>query len=352
MLDLHTHSTFSDGSDTPTQLAEKAHHLGISAIALTDHDTTLSYDEMSTACSKLGLELVTGVEVSLRDTEFPRVRDGVTKARNVHVLAYFLPLDAEHPIQKKLTSLRRDRDSRNHELVTLLQEKGFEDLTLAYLTEMTGNVDSIGRPHFARAMIDLHPELVGEQNENTWNRIFTDWLGTEPFNEDAIPGVVVLLTEQFGVEVDHGPGEVRTADGIHVAGHFGQVGEGEVLKSLLLEQRHQLVVSTVAVVAQRSQLLLEGVFGVQGQEVGQHVDVARFGDAVAHPGELGVAQRDLHAGHRFESEPRARRRHFVVTQRRVVVGQRDRRYTQIVCLFGQLRGRVRSVGERGVSVKI
>ena len=179
MLDLHTHSTFSDGSDTPTQLAEKAHHLGISAIALTDHDTTLSYDEMSTACSKLGLELVTGVEVSLRDTEFPRVRDGVTKARNVHVLAYFLPLDAEHPIQKKLTSLRRDRDSRNHELVTLLQEKGFEDLTLAYLTEMTGNVDSIGRPHFARAMIDLHPELVGEQNENTWNRIFTDWLGTE-----------------------------------------------------------------------------------------------------------------------------------------------------------------------------
>ena len=179
MLDLHTHSSFSDGSDTPTQLAKKAHDLGISAIALTDHDTTLSHDEMSAACSKLGLELVTGVEVSLRDTEFPRVRDGVTKARNVHVLAYFLPLDAEHPIQQKLTSLRHDRDSRNHELVTLLQEKGFEDLTLAYLTEMTGNVDSIGRPHFARAMIDLHPELVGEQDENTWNRIFTDWLGTD-----------------------------------------------------------------------------------------------------------------------------------------------------------------------------
>ena len=204
MLDLHTHSTFSDGSDTPTQLAEKAHHLGISAIALTDHDTTLSYDEMSTACSKLGLELVTGVEVSLRDTEFPRVRDGVTKARNVHVLAYFLPLDAEHPIQKKLTSLRRDRDSRNHELVTLLQEKGFEDLTLAYLTEMTGNVDSIGRPHFARAMIDLHPELVGEQNENTWNRIFTDWLGTEGA---AYVSKTSMPVEEF-VDASNGSGTV------------------------------------------------------------------------------------------------------------------------------------------------
>jgi predicted metal-dependent phosphoesterase TrpH len=179
VLDLHTHSTFSDGSDTPTQLAEKAHHLGISAIALTDHDTTLSHDEMSAACARLGLESVTGVEVSLRDTEFPRVRDGVTTPRNVHVLAYFLPLEAEHPLQQKLAALRHDRDRRNHTLVTLLQEKGFEDLSLAYLTEMTGNPDSIGRPHFARAMIDLHPELVGEKNEDTWNRIFVDWLGTD-----------------------------------------------------------------------------------------------------------------------------------------------------------------------------
>ncbi len=179
MLDLHTHSSFSDGSDTPTQLAEKAHDLGISAIALTDHDTTLSHDEMAAACAALGMEMVTGVEVSLRDTEFPRVRDGVTKPRNVHVLAYFLPLDREHPLQRKLASLRHDRDTRNHELVDVLQEKGFEDLTLAYLTEMTGNVDSIGRPHFARAMIDLHPELIGDQNEDTWNRIFTDWLGTD-----------------------------------------------------------------------------------------------------------------------------------------------------------------------------
>jgi len=179
VLDLHTHSSFSDGSDTPTQLAEKAHDLGVSAIALTDHDTTLSHTEMAGACERFGLELVTGVEVSLRDTQFPRSRDGVTKPRNVHVLAYFLPLDPEHPLQKKLASLRHDRDSRNHELVNVLQEKGFEDLTLAYLTEMTGNVDSIGRPHFARAMIDLHPELVGAQNEDTWNRVFIDWLGTD-----------------------------------------------------------------------------------------------------------------------------------------------------------------------------
>lgn len=204
MLDLHTHSTFSDGSDTPTELAHKAHDLGLAAIALTDHDTTLSHDEMSSACATFGLELVNGVEVSLRDTEFPRVRDGVTKPRNVHVLAYFLPLEAEHPLQQKLASLRQDRDSRNHQLVSLLQEKGFEDLTLAYLTDMTGNVDAIGRPHFARAMIDLHPELLGKQNEDTWNRVFVEWLGTDGA---AYVSKTSMPIEEF-VEAARGSGTV------------------------------------------------------------------------------------------------------------------------------------------------
>ncbi|HEY5092859.1 MAG TPA: PHP domain-containing protein [Acidimicrobiales bacterium] len=177
MIDLHTHSSFSDGSDTPEELAQKAHDLGISAIALTDHDTTLSHARMAATCEQLGLELVDGVEVSLRDDEWPRSPDGGNKPRNVHVLAYFLPQDLDHPLQRQLASLRRDREQRNQQLVDVLQKKGFADLTLAYLTEMTGNVDSIGRPHFARAMVELHSELVGEPGVDTTNRIFADWLG-------------------------------------------------------------------------------------------------------------------------------------------------------------------------------
>jgi hypothetical protein len=151
--------------------------LGISAIALTDHDTTLSHEAMAAACERLGLELVNGVEVSLRDDQNPRTSDGEEKPRNVHVLAYFLPQDPDHPLQRQLAKLRKDREQRNQQLVDLLQEKGFSGLTLAYLTRMTGNVDSIGRPHFARAMVDLHPEIVGEPSVETTNRIFTDWLG-------------------------------------------------------------------------------------------------------------------------------------------------------------------------------
>ena len=177
MIDLHTHSTFSDGSDTPDQLAERAHRLGLSAIALTDHDTTASHDEMSRACQRLGVDYVVGVEVSLRDNEFPMVRDGLSVPRNVHVLAYFVPVDSNHPLQRQLATLRHDRDVRNRELVTLLQARGFDKVTLDYLTNMTGNVDSIGRPHFARAMSELHPEIVGELSDATRNQIFVDWLG-------------------------------------------------------------------------------------------------------------------------------------------------------------------------------
>jgi predicted metal-dependent phosphoesterase TrpH len=177
VIDLHTHSSYSDGSDTPAELARKARELGLSAIALTDHDTTISHDEMALACAAEGIEHVAGVEVSLRDNEFPMVRGGVTQARNVHVLAYFLPLDETHPLQQKLASLRRDRDQRNLELVAALRELGFNRLTLSYLTNLAGSEHSIGRPHFARAMFELHPEIVGPATDEAWNRIFTDWLG-------------------------------------------------------------------------------------------------------------------------------------------------------------------------------
>ncbi len=178
MIDLHTHSTFSDGSDTPSELAAKAHAIGLRAIALTDHDSTASYPEMEVATSEFGVELVPGVEVSLRDNEFPMTRGGRSVPRSVHLLAYFLPLTPEHLLQRKLAALRHDRDVRNLELVERLQQFGFDQLTLEYLTALSGNRRSIGRPHFARAMFELHPEIVGERTDERWNQIFVEWLGS------------------------------------------------------------------------------------------------------------------------------------------------------------------------------
>jgi 3',5'-nucleoside bisphosphate phosphatase len=178
MIDLHTHSTFSDGSDTPSELAAKAHALGLRAISLTDHDSTSSFTEMEVATSEFGVELVPGVEVSLRDNQFPMLRAGLPVPRSVHMLGYFLPMTPTHPLQQKLAELRHDRDVRNLELVDLLQQRGFDQLTLEYLSAMSGNVHSIGRPHFARAMFELHPEIVGERTDERWNQLFVEWLGS------------------------------------------------------------------------------------------------------------------------------------------------------------------------------
>ncbi len=180
MLDLHTHSSFSDGSDTPADLARAAKRVGLSAIALTDHDTTASHSEMAAACARLDLEYVTGVEVSLRDNYFPKVqRDGSVGPRNIHVLAYFVPLEHDHPFQVKLAALRHDRDVRNKLLIAQLRQFGFERLSMEYLTGLARSIHSVGRPHFAQAMFDLHPEIVGVQTEENWRLVFTNWLGSE-----------------------------------------------------------------------------------------------------------------------------------------------------------------------------
>jgi predicted metal-dependent phosphoesterase TrpH len=179
VIDLHTHSNFSDGSDSPEELAAKAATLGITAIALTDHDTTASHERMAAACATHGIDLLPGVEISLVDHEFPRVTKEGTSGRGVHVLAYNLPLDPASPMQQLLVTLRTDRESRNARLVARLQELGFTRLTVAYLEERAGAEQSIGRPHVAQAMYDLHPEIVGTFDPNVgFAPIFDEYLGT------------------------------------------------------------------------------------------------------------------------------------------------------------------------------
>jgi 3',5'-nucleoside bisphosphate phosphatase len=179
VIDLHSHSCFSDGSDTPAEIAASAAALGLSAISLTDHDTTASHDEMAEACAHHQLELIAGVEVSLRDNEFvaPSADDGEPTAINVHVLAYFVPTAPDSTLQRELAGLRDDRRNRNRQLVELLQRFGFDRLSEEYVTSLAGSIDSVGRPHFARAMVELHPEIVGEPSSDSTARIFSEWLG-------------------------------------------------------------------------------------------------------------------------------------------------------------------------------
>jgi predicted metal-dependent phosphoesterase TrpH len=139
MIDLHAHSTASDGSDSPAELMALAGQVGLSAIALTDHDTVEGLAEARKAAAEHGVRLIQGCELSCE----------VGKA-TMHLLVYFID-DNPGPLQNRLHALQQGRATRNERIVGLLQQNGL-DITLdEILTEAGGG--SVGRPHFAAVML-------------------------------------------------------------------------------------------------------------------------------------------------------------------------------------------------------
>ncbi|NOY23136.1 MAG: PHP domain-containing protein [Acidobacteria bacterium] len=139
-IDLHTHSTASDGSYSPEKLPFLAIHAGLSAIALTDHDTVDGLAPFLTACKKAGVEGVGGIEISSR-WHF---------SGEVHVLGYFVnPGDAE--FRKRLEYLQQAREDRNALMIRKLQSLGI-DVTLEEWQMLAGG-EIVGRPHLAHLLI-------------------------------------------------------------------------------------------------------------------------------------------------------------------------------------------------------
>lgn len=142
MIDLHLHSSTSDGTDPPEVIAELAAAAGCSAVALTDHDTTAGLPAARRRAAELGLALVPGCEVSCA---FPG-------ATTTHVLVYFLEGE-EGPLQDELARLRRDRVARNRILADRLAELGLP-VTYAEAVALAADEEGLGRPHFARLLVD------------------------------------------------------------------------------------------------------------------------------------------------------------------------------------------------------
>ncbi|MEU4955233.1 PHP domain-containing protein [Streptomyces lavendulae] len=139
-IDLHTHSTASDGTDTPAELVANAAAAGLDVVALTDHDTVGGYAEAIAALPP-GLTLVTGAELSCR-------LDGV----GMHMLAYlFDPQEPELSREREL--VRDDRTPRAQAMVGKLRALGV-DVTWEQVARIAG-AGSVGRPHIATAMVEL-----------------------------------------------------------------------------------------------------------------------------------------------------------------------------------------------------
>ena len=143
VIDLHTHSTVSDGSESPEAIVEMAHGVGCSAVALTDHDSLAGLPRAGARAAELGIRLVPGCEVSC----VPVATGGV------HVLVYFVD-DPTSPLGTELDRLREDRWSRNLALVERLNQLGIP-VTLPMVAAHAGTEAGVGRPHFAQAMVDL-----------------------------------------------------------------------------------------------------------------------------------------------------------------------------------------------------
>jgi len=141
VIDLHLHTTVSDGRLTPGELVERARAAGVTVLAVTDHDTTASYPEVRDRAGAHGLEAVPGIEIT-----------AVDEGRDVHVLGYFLDPD-EPKLLAFLARQRRTRIDRVHRIAARLAELGVPidvDALLAEAARQPGR--SVGRPQVARAL--------------------------------------------------------------------------------------------------------------------------------------------------------------------------------------------------------
>jgi len=149
VIDLHTHSTVSDGSEAPERIPEMAAAAGCSAVALTDHDNLAGLGRAAQAAERVGVRLVPGCEVSCTKPAPPPGSGPVSGS--VHVLVYFVE-DGAGPLQSELAILRADRAERNHKLLERLRELGVE-IDYAQVVAEAGGEEGLGRPHFARALV-------------------------------------------------------------------------------------------------------------------------------------------------------------------------------------------------------
>ncbi|HEX2051776.1 MAG TPA: PHP domain-containing protein [Actinomycetota bacterium] len=152
MIDLHAHTTVSDGGDSPSELVAKAAAAGLSAIAVTDHDNDAGCAEAVAAGESVGVEVVRGVEISC-DVEDLAARGYSPRARpTMHLLGYFIPA-GDNELSTALAELQYHRANRNRVIVERLNELGIATTFEEVENEAGGPGSQIGRPHFAAVLV-------------------------------------------------------------------------------------------------------------------------------------------------------------------------------------------------------
>ena len=160
IVDLHTHSTASDGQYASEEVVRQAKERGLEVLALTDHDTLAGVEAAVKAGEAVGLRVLRGIEI------------GAAEYENLHILGYNISSDA--PILTELCEqFKSGRDERKFRILDYLRENGFE-LVLEEVEDLAKG-DIVGRPHFAQAMVRR-----GYVKNN--REAFDCWLDTEDYH--------------------------------------------------------------------------------------------------------------------------------------------------------------------------
>jgi predicted metal-dependent phosphoesterase TrpH len=205
-IDLHTHSSASDGTETPAVVVQRAVEAGLSTVALTDHDTTLGWEEAADAARAHGIRLVRGIEVSCS-----------RRGQSIHLLAY-LP-DPKHPaLVAELARARDSRDTRLDRMVGKMAEDGI-GITVEQVRAEVEEGATAGRPHIADALVTAG--IVANRDE-----AFGRFLGNDSryYVSHYAPDPV------RAVEL------VRAAGGVPVIAHAWSDTRGRVVDDELVEE--------------------------------------------------------------------------------------------------------------------
>ena len=207
MIDLHTHTTASDGTTAPSDLIEQALNAGLEAIAITDHDTFAGYDEASPIAAGAALDLVCGIELSTKYNK-----------RSIHLLGYFPVQPPTVEFRDWLRFNQESRRDRNRRLAQRLQSLGL-DVKLEEVERLGRSL--AGRPHFAQI-------LVQKGYVSSYQEAFDEYL------DEAAKGYVDRDEAQLGDAIER----VAVAGGIPTLAHPIRVTrDAATLRALLVEMR-------------------------------------------------------------------------------------------------------------------
>lgn len=200
-IDLHCHSTQSDGTYSPTEVVQLAKQACIDVLALTDHDTILGIDEAKTVADELGITLINGVEISCEHTLSGGYGKNQNHTKIIHVVG--LGFDNMDKMNQTLSQLQESRANRGQAIVAklaqILPNEGFDisqdDLWQAVLVKANNNPKAVGRAHIAQV---LYEKSIVKTVQQAFDKYLAD-------NKPAYVKIDAL-TMADGVELIHACG--------------------------------------------------------------------------------------------------------------------------------------------------